>query len=393
MKTFVTAILIFFISATYSYAISYLGINGPVDAVGYYGVRSFGMGCTGIASGDDYSGIMGNPATLYNLKDVIAGIGIRMIHNSEHIMDFESSVYYDSSFSQIKFSTVYITGQAFDYLSFGISMSPVYDMNYSSEHYIPETSSAKYGVKSITSSGGINSYNGAISINIPDLFSIGFGMGILNGSKTLIQKISYDNNTYGTSSETTSELSYSGFRINFGAYVPITRQFSLGAKMDLGYDVTEKDDTSENVYSIPMSMGAGFVYKNFIRYDTQFAFDIIYTSWENYKVKYGTASAFVPNGVHNTVEYRMGVEHLVGKSKRTSIPVRLGYYYKPYPLNQAYDISAVTVGFGVPYWPLMMNVSMDYGKRQFRGDNSFFNVDKLVEETLVNVELTIDYMF
>ncbi len=393
MKKVIFSIVIVYLYSFSVYGLSYLGINNLPDSINFYGVRSLGMGCTGIASSDDYSAILGNPAALYNVKDIIFGIGGRIMHNSEHIMSFESSAYFDSSFTGLNVLTAFISGQLFEYLSFGFGMLPIYDLNYKSEHSIPEISSYSYGTKSIESDGSITLYGGAFSINIPDLFSVGFGAGVLSGGKTLVQKIVYDNNTYGVTGETSEEYSYSGFKMNMGVYIPFTKQFSIGGRLDLGYDLSEKKDEIENIYSIPMSIGGGFVYKNFIRYDTQFAFDVIYSKWSKYEVKYGSSAAFVPNGARDTISYRMGVEHLVGKSKRNSIPVRIGYYYEPYPLDPAYDISAVTVGLGFPYRPMMFNISMEYGKRSYRGDNAFFDADKLIDESLINVEFTIDYIF
>ncbi len=393
MRRIYIAILYFFIMILPGYSISYLGLNSMSDLVNFYGVRSLGMGNTGIAASEDYSAIMVNPAALYTLDGIYSGMDMRIVYNSEHIMDFESPVVYDSSFNKFKFSSLYVAGKAMDYISFGAGLFPVIDFNYYSSHSIPETSAEKYGVKTIDSSGSLDAYALALSINIPDIGALGFSLDILRGSKKLDESIVYNDNQYGTSSKSVSEYDYSGIKFNIGAYYSVNRMLAFGAKIDFGYDLKEKEDNVENIYTLPMSMGIGFVYRNFIRYDTQITMDIIYSKWGDYKVKYGDAAEFTPAGYHNIVSYRIGVEHLVGKSKRDSIPVRLGYYYQPFAGDNAYSISAVTAGVGFPFRPVMINLSMDYGKRSYRGNNVFFSADKLVDETLINIVFNIDYKF
>ena len=132
------------------FSYSYLGINYG-DIVGYYGARNLGMGGVGIASANDYSAFLLNPASAFYFdKKLGLAISCRYIGQNERVMDYESPVSFESSFEKFKINSFGMYSRPVKIVSVGFAFHPVSDENYESEHYIPEYDVDKTGTKSVS---------------------------------------------------------------------------------------------------------------------------------------------------------------------------------------------------------------------------------------------------
>ena len=202
---------------------SYLGIDYG-DVVGYYGTRNLGMGGTSIASAEDYSMLFSNPADGYHFdKKIGVALSINYFHGNEKVMDYETPQSYKSSFSKISLNSFGIYSRPVKSVSVAFGYHPEMDLNYKSEHYIPETTSEKNGIKYIESSGTLNNYSFGISINIEEYGAVGISYSIIKGSQKLEQGIDYYEITGLQDQVTKYSYKYSGAKLNFGLLGKITK--------------------------------------------------------------------------------------------------------------------------------------------------------------------------
>ncbi|MBN1897328.1 MAG: hypothetical protein JW827_01005 [Spirochaetes bacterium] len=369
---------------------SYLGISYG-DNVGYYGTRNLGMGGTGVASSDDHSALFSNPACLYHIKSKMgASLSGQYIGGNERILDYESPVSYESSFSKFNLNSFGIYVKPLDYCSVAFGYHPQMDFNYESEHAIPENQSEKYGVKYITSEGTADNYSFGLSFNLKSYGSVGLSYTILKGSQSLVQGINYYDDVNRNDEKSKNSYKLKGSAFNMGILGRLVKQIFIGCYLRTGAEIQIENSST---FTYPSQYGLGFMFASLFGYDTVFSLDLLYADYENFSVKPRNSSAYTPAGFHEVFEIHSGVEHILVFGK-TKVPVRFGYYFQPFYGSDAYDRSVFTAGLGLWDYPLLglkMDLSMEFGKRNFLGDNAYFDNTKLIDETLLNFVFGIKY--
>jgi len=395
MKKIVIFIVIFgtLIYGKSGFSYSYLGIEYG-DMVGYYGIRSLGMGGTSIASADDYSALFVNPSAMCNFdKKYGVDLSVSEFMGSEKVMDYNTSVGFSSSFSKFKLNSFGVYAKVIDFLALGFGFHPEIDYNYSSEHYIPESTYDKNGTKYIESIGSVDNYSFGISVKIKDYGAIGFSYSILKGSQNIKQGIDYYESAGLPDELSENKYDISGGKLNLGFLASVTRTISIGGFLKTGNSLDRTEDSSTTSIEIPSQYGAGVLFKSLFGYDTDFAFDLVYKNWEDFKVTPQNQDAYTSSGFHNTYELHTGVEHILSFGK-TKVPIRLGYYFQPFYGNDAYDKSVFTFGTGIWGYPLAelkIDFGFEFGKRNYLGDNAYFDNTKFIDETLANFILGVKY--
>lgn len=393
-KLILITILLMYSKILYGY--SYLGIEYG-DIVGYFGVRNLGMGGTSIASADDYSAFLSNPAAAYNFtKKIGVAFSLNYFNGSERVLDYESTESFESSFSKFNFNSFGIYSRPAEFVSVGFAYHPVNDQNYESEHYIPENTSEKNGIKYINSSGTLNSYSFGISVNIKEYGAAGISFSILKGSQDIIQGIDYYESTGLQDQKSENHYTASGSTLNIGIGLvgkPL-KTVQIGGFIRTGTKIEfKKDEKLDYTFEIPSQYGAGIFIKSLFGYDTFFAFDFIYKNWEDTIIEPAGGNEYTPAGFHNTYEFHTGVEHIL-IFRKTKVPVRFGFYFQPFYGNDAYDKAVFTFGAGLWGYPLpelKLDFGVEFGKRNYLGDNAYFDRTKYIDETLLNFVFEVKY--
>jgi hypothetical protein len=396
-KLYMTILFVFLIKYLFSY--SYLGTGaGLGDTIGYYGSRNLGMGGVGIASGNDYSVFILNPAAGFNFtKKIGASFAFNYLGQNERVMDTESPASYSSSFTKFRINSFGIYSRPIEYISVGFTFHPIWDLNYISEHYIPENSTEKYGTKYIESKGSIDTYSFGFSVNIKKYGALGFSYSILKGSQKLIQGEDYYENIGLPDIVSIIDYDISGKNINLGLIINTGYQdIYIAGFLRTAIDLEIKYNSKNAEVDIPSQYGLGILIKSLFGYDTFFSFDFIYKNFKDYKYKYSTQTEWqTPAGFRNVYEFHTGVEHnlLFG---RTEVPIRFGYYFEPFYGNDAYDRSVFTVGTGLHNYPfngIKFDAGFEFGKRNFLGDNAYFAQTKFIDETILNFVFEVGYEY
>lgn len=244
-------------------------------------------------------------------------------------------------------------------LGFGIGYFGEYETNYS---YTSSTSI-------YTSVSSLDSFVIPITFGT-NKFSIGFGIKIFLGEKSL------QNNTQKT------ENTYSGSGFVLGTKFKIVNTV-IGLSFIPQNNVVIKTSVAEQKIFFPLAIN--------IALKQEFDVDIgipdgafVEMSFLNYSaVKVDNVSS----GYNNIVVLSLGLE----KNLTEETLLRLGFFYEPNYIIHGCVKSGLSTGLGYNKNNLQINVGLSYSKENYKGDDIIFSTKKIIDESYTNIVFGIKY--
>ncbi len=376
----------------YLQAYSYLGSSAALGdmSVGQ-GLRSAAMGGAGIGGSDEPSTLLHNPATMNFLERRQISAGFGFVPFTERVSTSDKRTYYNEStnFQINNFAAVLPFREGM--FAVGFAYAPLYDYNYKHTQNIfsQAAPATKIGYKELDASGGIHAMSPAVSVKLGDLFSLGLSYNIIGGT---LKRKTHEIDTTGTSAvikySTSITANVSGGNINFGLVFTGVGPLRIGLNYygQSSVNLKEKNETTnvttDRKIALPGYIGFGVAWDFGGMRNTKLAFDVLPIPYSGAKVD------DVKIGLSDITVLKMGVEHFV----QEDIPFRFGFYSLPFYADRKIELVAFTLGVG---YKLSENVFFDimgeYGKRNFFGDNLFFDSKTSVDESFKKLMFGANY--
>jgi len=366
------------------FAFSYLGTRAIGDQIVGWGLRSYGMGGAGVAGSEESATILHNPAGMNFLEQKQVALGFCYAPLTERVVTSDNKTYYNdaSYFSINNFAFVIPTKDS--RFAFGLAYAPMYDYNYSHRQnlYSATTPSVKTGYKEISASGIAPVIAPAVSILFGESFSVGLSYGMLSGSFNYKQK-EIDSTTIPATivSETSTDVTVSGSMFNLGA-VYSAKPIRLGLYYAGSSSIKLKSSSVEATFEMPSYIALGLGWDFGGRYNTKLAVDVIPMGYSGAKLNGNSL------GWSDITVIKIGVEHMLSED----FPIRYGYYCLPYYGDKKIDLVAFTLGVGYKISErVYLDLSGEYGKRNYVGDNNFFTSKETIDESFKKVLFGFNY--
>lgn len=348
---------------------SYFGIGmfNNVD-----NARNIALGNTGIAlEAPDYINSK-NPAAMTSIstRNVVFDVSGLMKYNTIS-SNLGTDKRLSSNFTNFS-AALRISKKAF----VGLSMQPTTSSDYKISSTIPiEGTASEYPI-TYEGNGGLSNWGASFGYKVNDNWS--FGGKVKNNFGTIIRKetitttseveisrdIRYTGFSYGLGTQYRKEFEDSGLLLNLGAVVNFKSK--LVAKGEVGYTenkdytntVTSKLSTKDS--SLPFEFGAGISILKNDRYRA--TFDFMQSQWDQ------VTNSVTPEKYYRQNTYGLGFEILPQRRRVQSLSEALIYrfglnydtgYYKVN--NAKIDKMEATVGLGVPFNKIILNVNYGYG--------------------------------
>jgi len=394
-----TAFLILFLSsAIFSQEIdrNYLQVEEP-SAGNFFGVgaRAMGMGGAQIATANDASGLVYNPARLAKVKRIefSGGMTHQRIENETgdlRYVQFLSSYYQNQSITQsnTRFSSANIVLPVPTYrgsLVFALGFNRMKSFDHAFHSTSIYTTNNTIALDALAlETGGINMWSFGGAIDLSPNISVGGAVNYWKGQDDYLQE--YNLPDVPVMERNRYLYDYSGWNAKLGFSVDAAKFLSLGATIDFPtkfsidqdfsfhYDssgsVQEYEELGHYDLTHPYSFGAGGAL-NF-KYVT-LAGDINYTDWSQLEP---SARAGVDNRLYQEIyqdvtSWHVGAEFALPK---LATKLRAGFYADPIPFKSVYlktDRRYFTLGAGFLIDQVMtLDVAWNHGVNEFRDDFS-----------------------
>jgi len=402
-------LILFLTSAIFSQEIdrNYLQVE-EASAGNFFGVgaRAMGMGGAQIATANDASGLVYNPARLTKVKRIEFSGGMthqRLNNETGFIGNVQplSSYNQNQSITQsnTRFSSANIVLPVPTYrgglvFALGFNRMKSFDHAFHSTFIDPTTGAIGLDALALET-GGINiwSFGGAIDLS-PNI-SIGGAVNYWQGQDDYLQEY-YIQPSIKFESEIRERnrylYDYSGWNAKLGLSVDATKYLSLGASIDFPtkfsidqdfsfyYDSTdaisrdrviiESEEFGHYDLTHPYSFGAGAALS--FKYVT-LAGDIYFTDWSQLKPQ---ARAGVDNRLYKEIYQEVTRWHLGAEFTMPELAskIRIGFYEDPIPFKSVYlktDRRYFTLGAGFLIDQVMtLDVAWNHGINEFRDNFS-----------------------
>jgi long-chain fatty acid transport protein len=395
-----TAFLILFLSsAVFSQEIdrNYLQVE-EASAGNFFGVgaRAMGMGGAQIATANDASGLVYNPARLAKVKRIefSGGMTHQRIENetgtTAAAIPLGFSYYQNQSITQsnTRFSSANIVLPVPTYrgslvFALGFNRMKSFDHAFHSTSIYPIDNTIALDALALET-GGINMWSFGGAIDLSPNISVGAAVNYWKGQDDYLQE--YNLPDVPVMERNRYLYDYSGWNAKLGFSVDAAKFLSLGATIDFPtkfsidqdfsfhYDssgsVLEYEELGHYDLTHPYSFGAGAAL-NF-KYVT-LAGDINYTDWSQLEP---SARAGVDNRLYKEIyqevtSWHIGAEFALPK---LATKLRAGFYADPIPFKSVYlktDRRYFTLGAGFLIDQVMtLDVAWNHGVNEFRDDFS-----------------------
>lgn len=387
-------LFLFLVSSIFSQEIdrNYLQVEEP-SAGNFFGVgaRAMGMGGAQIATADDASGLVYNPARLTKVKRIEFSGGMTHQRLNNETGSIGNSPYYlNESLTQsnTRFSSANIVLPVPTYrgsltFALGFNRMKSFDHVFHSTSIYPTDNTIALDALALET-GGINMWSFGGAIDLSPNISVGGAVNYWKGQDDYLQE--YDLPDFLVMERNRYLYDYSGWNAKLGFSVDATKFLSLGATIDFPtkfsidqdfsfhYDssgsVQEYEELGHYDLTHPYSFGAGGAL-NF-KYVT-LAGDINYTDWSQLEP---SARAGVDNRLYQEIyqdvtSWHIGAEFALPK---LATKLRAGFYSDPIPFKSVYlktDRRYFTLGAGFLIDQVMtLDVAWNHGVNEFRDDFS-----------------------
>jgi long-subunit fatty acid transport protein len=398
--SFTVFLILLFITDGFSQEFTDYQIWEEASAGNFFGVgaRAMGMGGAQIATADDASALVYNPALLAKIKRIEFSGAMthqRLKNETGFTGDFQplSSFFQKESITQsnTRFSSANIVLPVPTYrgglvFALGFNRMKSFDRAYHSVTVDPSDGATILDA-SVLETGGINMWSFGGALDLSPNVSIGGVINYWQGDDDFLQEYHIPPSTkinYEVWEKNRYLDSYSGWNGKLGFSVQPNKYLSLGAVVDFPtkfsidqdysffYDslsITGRDSTDE--YSVlghydlthPYTFGAGTALS--FKYFT-LAGDIYYTDWAQMEGK-GVDNKLIKENYQEVVRWHLGVEVVMPEF---STKFRVGYYVDPIPFKTVYldtDRRYFTLGAGFLIDQVMtLDISWNHGFYEFR---------------------------
>ncbi len=390
---------LFFISTGFSQEFTGYQIWEEASAGNFFGVgaRAMGMGGAQIATADDASALVYNPALLAKIKRIEFSGAMshqRLKNETGFTGNFQpiSSFFQKENITQsnTRFSSANIVLPVPTYrgglvFALGFNRMKSFDRAFHSVSVDPSTGTTDLDA-SVLETGGINMWSFGGALDLSPNISIGGVVNYWQGDDEILQE-----RHWLPSSKINYELwwkdryldNYSGWNGKLGFSVQPNKYLSLGAVVDFPtkfsidqdiflYDslitidsevVNEKSELWHYDLTHPYSFGAGTALS--FKYFT-LAGDIYYTDWSQMEGK-GVDNKRIKENYQEVVRWHLGAEVVMPEF---STKFRVGYYVDPIPFKSVYldtDRRYFTLGAGFLIDQVMtLDIAWNHGFYEFR---------------------------
>jgi long-subunit fatty acid transport protein len=394
-----TVFLILFLTSTiFSQEIdrNYLQVEEP-SAGNFFGVgaRAMGMGGAQIATANDASGLVYNPARLAKVKRIEFSGGMthqRLNNETGSIGNVQplSPYYLNESITQsnTRFSSANIVLPVPTYrgglvFALGFNRMKSFDHAFHSTSIYPIDNTIALDALALET-GGINMWSFGGAIDLSPNISVGGAVNYWKGQDDYLQE--YDLPPLLVTERNRYLYNYSGWNAKLGFSVDASKFLSIGATIDFptkfsidqdfsfNYDtagfVQEYEELGHYDLTHPYSFGVGAAL-NF-KYVT-LAGDINITDWSQLKPK---ARAGVDDRLYKEIYQEVTRWHLGAEFNMPELAtkLRIGFYEDPIPFKSVYlktDRRYFTLGAGVLIDQVMtLDVAWNHGINEFRDNFS-----------------------
>lgn len=412
-----TAFLILFLtSAIFSQEIdrNYLQVEEP-SAGNFFGVgaRAMGMGGAQIATANDASGLVYNPARLAKVKRIEFSGGMthqRLNNETGSIGNAQplSSYYQNQSITQsnTRFSSANIVLPVPTYrgslvFALGFNRMKSFDHAFHSTFIDPTTGTIDLDAVALET-GGINMWSFGGAIDLSPNISVGVAVNYWKGQDDYLQEY-YIQPSIKFESEIRERnrylYDYSGWNAKLGFSVDASKFLSVGATIDFPTKFSIDQDFTFNYDSIYVPTDSGIIdeYELLGHYDlthpysfgvgaalnfkyVTLAGDISITDWSQLKpsARAGVDERLYKEIYQEVTRWHVGAEFALPK---LATKLRIGYYRDPLPFNSydpefnrnylKTDRRYFTLGAGVLIDQVMtLDVAWNHGVNEFRDDFS-----------------------
>ena len=370
------------------------------------GARAMGMGGAQIATANDASALVYNPACLAKIKRIEFSGGMthqRLKNETGFAGRFQPSNPYFANESIIqsntRFSSANIVLPVPTYrgslvFALGVNRMKSFDRAFHSVYIDPSTGTTDLDA-SILETGGINMWSLGGAMDLSPSISIGATINYWDGEDDIIQEYYIPPNDklgYEVWEKNHYLDSYSGLNAKLGFLVQPNRFLSVGGIIDFPtkytidqeysfyYDslnITSPDPGYTEEYTAlgeydlthPYSFGAGVALA--FKYVT-FAGDIYYSDWAQMGGK-GVDEKLIKENYQEVFRWHLGAEFVMPELSTT---VRAGYYVDPIPFKTVYlekDRRYLTFGAGFLIdQVLTLDIAWNHSFYEFRDDWSQF---------------------
>jgi long-subunit fatty acid transport protein len=405
----VAFLILLFTPAIFSQEIdrNYLQVEEP-SAGNFFGVgaRAMGMGGAQIATADDASGLVYNPARLTKVKRIefSGSMTHQRIKNetgtTAAAIPLGSLYYLDESITQSnsRFSSANIVLPVPTYrgsLVFALGVNRMKSFDHVFHSTLVGSMGGTYLDALALETGGINMWSFGGAIDISPNISVGAAVNYWKGQDDYLQD--YDVPPVDVTERNQYVYDYSGWNAKIGFSVDASKFLSVGATIDFPTKFSIDQDFTFNYDSLssaeqyeelghydlthPYSFGVGAAL-NF-KYLT-LAGDINITDWSQLKpsAKSGVDERLYKEIYQEVTSWHLGAEFALPKLATT---LRGGYYSDPFPFKSVYletDRKYFTLGAGFLIDQVMtLDVAWNHGSYKFRDERvnmekESYNVDK-----------------
>ncbi len=253
----------------------------------------------------------------------------------------------------------------------GVSLTTRYDFSYDFSEQIRDPDSFSdprdqiLEERSLGLDGAIRDLGLGAGWSVSDKLSLGIAAHYLFGTVTgEVLRRDYQNDA-GSSSRI-SEWSADGLSVTAGFSLAATERVTLGASLESPVDVGGKLEvtTGTAAGTAATSQHLGIRYPRRVRAGlalnprsdprTVFTTEVVWSEWS--QLENSTVDGDVM--LENTLDYRVGVEHLF----YNGVPVRFGFRHADYYADEEVSTSVFSAGVAFPYVDGMINISADMGK-------------------------------
>lgn len=391
-------LFLFLVSSIFSQEIdrNYLQVEEP-SAGNFFGVgaRAMGMGGAQIATANDASGLVYNPARLTKVKRIEFSGGMthqRLNNETGSIGNVQplSPYYLNESLTQsnTRFSSANIVLPVPTYrgsMVFALGFNRMKSFDHVFHSTLVEPTNGAIDLDALAlETGGINMWSFGGAIDLSPNISVGAAVNYWKGQDDYLQE--YDLPPLLVTERNRYLYDYSGWNAKLGFSVDASKFLSIGATIDfptkfsIDQDFTFNYDTAGSVqeyeelghYDLthPYSFGAGAAL-NF-KYIT-LAGDINITDWSQLKpsARGGVDERLYKEIYQEVTRWHLGAEFALPK---LATKLRAGYYADPIPFKSVYlktDRRYFTLGAGVLIDQVMtLDVAWNHGVNEFRDDFS-----------------------
>jgi hypothetical protein len=322
------------------------------------------------------------PAPYSAEKRLSVRLAGRALFFTERVLSFDNPVSLYNSYSVFDLESASVLFKPWSLLSLSLDLSPWKTFDYEASYRFPAGAPAADGTRTLDSAGSVRALRFSAVCHVRDAFSFGASAGLLFGGRNTLSSASY---TTATNLDWTysDEARFSAWSVDLHAGTKLFNSFRALALVSLPVAL-DRAATDETV-SYPLSLGLRLSLASVKPVPADLYAEARWSPTSDLSVT-SPSGSYKPFGSRDTVSFLVGCG-IELKTPAFRLPVRLGYAYLQCLDNYFADKNLVFAGFDVPMGrEFGLSLDAEFSKRNWRGDNVFYENDKLIDETAFTVK-------